>query len=172
MLVLSSAVILGIYDAGYTRTEADARRAAASLAHVVAQAAAASASQTSASAPAASAAGAAAAPTGAASGTAPAAAGSGSAQASARPTGFKDGTYTAQGWGPHGFVTVAVVISAGRITSANVVSCGTTYACYYLDPLVQEVVARQSAPVDYVSGATASSMAYQQAVAQALSQAH
>lgn len=85
---------------------------------------------------------------------------------------YKDGTFSAQGWGPHGPMTVAVVVHLGRIVSANVTQCGTTYTCQYMDPLVRSVVSLQGPPVDYVSGATASSMAYYQAVTAALQKAH
>lgn len=67
---------------------------------------------------------------------------------------------------------VAVVVHRGRIVSANVTRCGTTYTCQYVSPLVSEVVSSQAAPVDYVSGATASSAAYYQAVVGALTKAH
>ncbi len=86
-------------------------------------------------------------------------------------TKYKDGTYTATGFGPHGPIQATVVIRQGRITSANVTQCGTTYSCSYIQPLIQLVVQRQSAPADYISGATASSYAYYQAVVNALAKA-
>ena len=110
----------------------------------------------------------------AASTTASSAAAAPPAAAPAKPPAtakYKDGTFSAQGWGPHGPMTVAVVVNLGRIVSANVTQCGTTYTCQYMDPLVRSVVSLQGPPVDYVSGATASSMAYYQAVTAALQKA-
>ena len=106
----------------------------------------------------------------AASAAPPAPSSASAASATAAP-GYANGTFTGQGWGPHGPITAAVVIRRGQIVSANITQCGTTYPCYYITPLLGEVVARQSAQTDYVSGATASSIAYQQAVAAALAQA-
>jgi len=106
----------------------------------------------------------------AASAAAPPPSSASAASATAAP-GYANGTFTGQGWGPHGPITAAVVIRRGQIVSANITQCGTTYPCYYITPLLGEVVARQSAQTDYVSGATASSIAYQQAVAAALAQA-
>ena len=88
---------------------------------------------------------------------------------SSQTSGYKDGTYTATGYGRHGPVEVQVVIQGGKIVSAAISRCGTHYSCAVISRLPGEVVARQSAQVDFVSGATDSSIAYQQAVAQALS---
>ncbi|HLH73777.1 MAG TPA: hypothetical protein VKX96_10880 [Chloroflexota bacterium] len=84
---------------------------------------------------------------------------------------YKDGTYIGQGWSRHGGVVAAVVIKGGKIVSANVQSCSTRYPCSVVDQLPGLVVQTQAPPVDYVSGATDSSMAYQQAVTSALAQA-
>jgi len=219
-MALSGAVVVAVYTAGYSRTEAAAQRADAALAALKAAAgtsplqaggsvSSALTSATIASTPpaatGASGASGSGAPAGASSGAAAntppasgssagsgaaAAAGSSapassstpaaappaqssSAPAAAKPVAakYKNGSYTATGWGPHGPMQVTVVVKKGRIASANVTQCGTTYPCNYMQPLAQLVVSQQSAPVDYVSGATASSMAYQQAVTTALSQA-
>jgi len=98
-----------------------------------------------------------------------------SAPASAPPAAaqskYRDGTYSAVGWGRHGSVQTTIVVTSGRIVSANVTDCGTTYTCAYLDPLVADVVAVQGPSLHYVSGATDSSLAYGQATTQALAQA-
>lgn len=164
LMALSGAVIVAVYAVGYSHTEAAARRAATPPpAAVAAQTSgpAGQASQTSGVA------------NSSVSSATPATAGS---QAGASKTGaasgkYRSGTYSAQGWGPHGPVTVAVVVRGGRIVSANVTVCGTTYPCNYLSPLVSEVVQNQGPPTDYVSGATASSEAYYEAVTQALAKA-
>jgi len=84
---------------------------------------------------------------------------------------YKDGTYVANGSSRHGDIGATVVIQGGRIVSARVTSCQTHYPCHYVNPLVNEVLSKQDTPTDYVSGATDSSRAYKQAVANALAQA-
>jgi uncharacterized protein with FMN-binding domain len=96
---------------------------------------------------------------------------SGSAAPQQQAAGYRDGTYVGVGNSRHGGIQVSVVVKSGKVTSASVTGCGTRYPCSKVNPLVSEVVNRQGAPVDYVSGATDSSMAYIQAVRSALSQA-
>lgn len=93
------------------------------------------------------------------------------AVAAAAASRLKDGTYTGVGYSRHGGVQATVVIRGGKIVSANVTGCSTRYPCSAVSPLPPEVVAQQTYQVDYVSGATDSSMAYQGAVEQALAQA-
>jgi len=85
-----------------------------------------------------------------------------------KPPAFKDGTYT--GWGTcrHGDIQAEVVIASGRITSARISQCWTRYTCNWLDPVVPQVVQRQSPAIDYVSGATQSTDAFYYAVLDAL----
>ena len=85
--------------------------------------------------------------------------------------GYKDGTY--YGWGScrHGDIQAAVVIESGRITAARVERCLTRYACNWVDPIPPRILLKQGTTYDYVSGATESSDAFQDAVAEALSQA-
>ena len=85
--------------------------------------------------------------------------------------GYKDGTY--YGWGTcrHGDIQAAVVIESGRITAARVERCLTRYACNWVDPIPPRILLKQGTTYDYVSGATESSDAFQDAVAEALSQA-
>jgi uncharacterized protein with FMN-binding domain len=84
---------------------------------------------------------------------------------------WKDGTYT--GWGTcrHGDIQAAVVIENGRIVSAKVAQCYTRYSCSVIDRIIPQVAQRQSAQVDWVSGATQSSDAFYYAVTEALSHA-
>jgi uncharacterized protein with FMN-binding domain len=84
---------------------------------------------------------------------------------------WKDGTYT--GWGScrHGDIQASVVIKDGRIESAKISDCRTRYSCSVIDILPPEVPQRQSAEVDYVSGATQSANAFYYAVTDALSKA-
>jgi uncharacterized protein with FMN-binding domain len=174
-MALSGAVILAAYAVGYARTEGAAQRAAAPPPSAVSALGAGQAQGGQASGTAAQASGAAGSSSQAtsspAAGGASSAAGGGSASSTAGPTKYKNGTFTAQGWGVHGPVTVAVVIHSGRIVSANITQCGTTFPCNYLSALEAQVVTNQGPPTDYISGATASSLAYYQAVTQALTQA-
>ena len=87
------------------------------------------------------------------------------------PGAYRDGTYKATGNGRHGPIEATIVIKNGKITSANVSSCGTRYPCSDVNPLINEVLSRQAAPTHYVSGATDSSQSYYQAVKSALAQA-
>jgi uncharacterized protein with FMN-binding domain len=92
------------------------------------------------------------------------------AQAPAQ-SGYRDGTYTGSGNSRHGGMAVTVVVAGGKITSAEITNCQTRYPCSKVGALPGQVVARQTAQVNYVSGATDSSTAYRQAVANALAQA-
>ena len=84
---------------------------------------------------------------------------------------WKDGTYT--GWGScrHGDIQAQVVIEGGRIQVATIAQCLTRYSCSVIGRLPPEVAQRQSASVDYVSGATQSADAFYYAVLDALSKA-
>jgi len=85
---------------------------------------------------------------------------------------FKDGTYTGVGNSRRGGVQVAVAVQSGRIASVNITRVSTEYPPTDIAALPREVVSRQSAQVDFVSGATFSSLAFRAAVQQALSKAH
>ena len=87
------------------------------------------------------------------------------------PGTYRDGTYKATGNGRHGPIEATIVIKNGKITSANVSSCGTRYPCSDVNPLINEVLSKQAVPVHYVSGATDSSQSYIGAVKSALAQA-
>ncbi len=84
---------------------------------------------------------------------------------------YKDGVYLGRGTSRHGDIEAMVEISGGRIVNSVISQCLTRYSCSWIAILVQQVVARQSAEVDYVSGATVSSDAFFYAVTQALAQA-
>jgi uncharacterized protein with FMN-binding domain len=84
---------------------------------------------------------------------------------------YKDGSYTGTGTSRHGSITATLVIQGGKIVSANITQCGTRYPCSMISSLPGEVVARQSGNIDFVSGATDSSTAYQGAITSALRKA-
>ncbi|MCC7105742.1 MAG: FMN-binding protein [Chloroflexi bacterium] len=96
-----------------------------------------------------------------------------SAPSSSASTGaaYRDGTYTGSGTSRRGGFTVAVTIQGGRIANVALTQVTTQYPASRIAALPGQVVARQSAQVDRVSGATYSTQAFQQAVGQALSKA-
>jgi uncharacterized protein with FMN-binding domain len=104
-------------------------------------------------------------------GAAAAAATNAPATATAATTAYKDGSYTGTGTSRHGSITASLVIQGGKIVSANITQCGTRYPCSMVSSLPGEVVARQSGNIDFVSGATDSSTAYQGAIMSALRKA-
>jgi uncharacterized protein with FMN-binding domain len=87
------------------------------------------------------------------------------------PAAFKDGTFSGWGGSRHGDIEATVVIESGRITSAYISQCRTRYSCSVVAHLQGQVVARQSAEVDYVSRATDSANAFYYAVVNALAKA-
>jgi len=84
---------------------------------------------------------------------------------------WKDGTYLGWGSSRHGDIQAAVTIESGRIASATIAQCLTRYSCNVISKLPPEVPERQSPEVDYVSGATQSANAFYYAVVDALSKA-
>src|SRR5262249_21615613 len=93
------------------------------------------------------------------------------APAQASSAAYRDGTYTGTGTSRHGSIEVTVVVRGGQIASAEITGCGTRYPCSRLAALPGQVVDRQSAAVDLVSGATDSTTAFRAAVTAALAQA-
>ena len=81
---------------------------------------------------------------------------------------WHDGSYTGWGTSRHGDIEATVVITDGHIVSAQISRCLTRYSCSWIAHLQQQVVVRQSADVDFVSGATQSTNAFYYAVVEAL----
>lgn len=81
---------------------------------------------------------------------------------------LRDGTFTGYGTSRHGDIEATIEIKDGRITSATISQCLTRYSCSWIAMLPAQVVARQTADVDVVSGATQSSDAFYFAVLAAL----
>jgi uncharacterized protein with FMN-binding domain len=96
---------------------------------------------------------------------------SGSPSAAASAVAYRDGTYQGSGMSRRGGVDVSVTIQDGRITATTITGGSTQYPLSRIASLPAQVVARQSAQVDRVTGATYSAQAFQQAVQQALAQA-
>ena len=99
------------------------------------------------------------------------AAGSAATQPGAATTSYRDGTYTGSGTSRRGGFEVAVTIQGGRITDVKFTRVTTQYPVSRVAGLPAEVIARQSAQVDRISGATYSVQAFQQAMENALAQA-
>ncbi len=192
IVALGSAAIISVYGLGYARTQSAAAYLNADSpatmiataayqsplltpsASAVAPGATAIAPSATTIAPSATATGAASLPTTAPSTatTVPLPATKAPATATAATTAaYKDGTYTGTGTSRHGSITASVVVQGGKIVSANITQCGTRYPCSDIATLPGQVVTRQSATVDFVSGATDSSQAFQGAIKNALGQA-
>lgn len=105
--------------------------------------------------------------------TSPAASsGNGSASTAAATTAaYKDGTYTGTGNSRRGGISVSVTVSGGRIGNVQITGSTTEYPTSRISSLPGQVVSKQSAQVNNVSGATYSAQAFQLAVQQALSKA-
>jgi uncharacterized protein with FMN-binding domain len=86
-------------------------------------------------------------------------------------TSYKDGTFL--GWGRcrHGSIQASVAIQGGQIVATDIAQCLTRYSCSWISNLPGQVITRQSADVDYVSGATESTDAFYDAVSSALAAA-
>ena len=84
---------------------------------------------------------------------------------------YKDGVFLGWGSSRHGDIQASVEIRDGRIYSATISQCLTRYSCSWISMLPGQVVVRQSAETDVVSGATQSSDAFYYAIIEALKQA-
>ena len=102
---------------------------------------------------------------------APAKAGTDGSAPPAAKAGWKDGTFYGWGSSRHGDIQAAVVIVDGRIAGASITQCLTRYSCSWIAHLPAQVIARQSADVDFVTGATQSVDAFYYAILDALSKA-
>jgi uncharacterized protein with FMN-binding domain len=173
LLTLGSAAIVAIYTAGYIRTAPIADRIAADESRVRAMVRTASPTILP-TVPAGISTGEIATP----GASPPAASPTPASPATATPSPaappaspYRDGTYTGVGSSRHGEVEATVVIRQGKIVSAEITGCMMRYPCSLISDLPTQVVSRQDANVDLVSGATDSSYAYQAAVADALAKA-
>jgi uncharacterized protein with FMN-binding domain len=60
------------------------------------------------------------------------------------------------------------VVQDGRVVSAEITQCLTRYSCSVIDALPPQVLSRQNAFVDLISGATESANAFSNAIYRAL----
>jgi uncharacterized protein with FMN-binding domain len=176
LVVLTSAAIVSVYAVGYARTQSAEDQitgADVGLTQALQVTPTPTAKATGAPSPTSQAAG--GAQSTATAGTTSRPAATATPKPAATPTaatGYRDGTYTGSGTSRHGGVTVSLVVSGGKIKSAAITSCQTRYPCSQISSLQGQVISRQSAKIDHVSGATDSSTAYRQAVAAALAKAN
>ena len=188
LIAIGSAAIVGIYAVGYAQTQSSSGQAGASIATAAPTAAAALArppastsnASSSVNAPAATAIARSIATAPAAAPSSPQRSGSnsagntsGSATNGAPGTAatFRDGTFTGSGTSRRGDVTVSLSVQDGKIATVQITRATTYYPTSRISRLPGQVVDRQSAQIDYVSGATDSSIAFRQAVTNALNQA-
>jgi uncharacterized protein with FMN-binding domain len=86
----------------------------------------------------------------------------------ARQAQYKDGTYFGWGYSRHGDIQASVAVQDGRIVAAQITQCLTRYSCDVIDTLPSQVISRQNAFVDLISGATESANAFSNAIYRAL----
>lgn len=165
LAALSSAAILAVYAVGYAVTE-DAAQSAA-------PAGPGAGNEGTQAAPSSATSSAAAARTGSPSPTSTVAVQRPAfpATAAARPATYRDGRYVGYATGRHGSLEATVTVEGGKIAAVEISQCLTRYPCTRIGSLPGQVVSRQSAQVDYVSGATDSSRTFMQAVTNALASA-
>ncbi|WP_246294481.1 FMN-binding protein [Paenibacillus planticolens] len=84
---------------------------------------------------------------------------------------YKEGTYTGTGSNRRGSIEATVTIKNDRITDVEISHFAMHYTIDDVEGLPQEVVQKQSAQVQNVSGATYSTQAFKDAIQDALSQA-
>lgn len=85
---------------------------------------------------------------------------------------YKDGTYTGSGSNPYGTLSAEVQIVGGRIASVRITSYTMHYPQSFIDPaMTKEFISMQTYRVYAVTGATASSYNYAEAVYYALQKA-
>ena len=85
--------------------------------------------------------------------------------------GYRDGTYHGVGVGRRGAIEVLVEVQSGLVTHVTITRSNTPYPVARIGALLDQIVSRQSAGIDNISGATYSSIAFQAAVEEALGQA-
>jgi uncharacterized protein with FMN-binding domain len=86
-------------------------------------------------------------------------------------SGYTNGTYSATGTSALGNVTVSLSVAGGKISNVQITRVTTKFPMSRIASLPAQVVSKQSANVNGVSGATYSSQAFKQAVQLALAQA-
>ncbi|MBQ9156143.1 MAG: FMN-binding protein [Eubacterium sp.] len=83
---------------------------------------------------------------------------------------YKDGTYEGSAEGYGGQIKVAVTVDAGKLAAIDIVSADGEDAAYLAisKDIIADILEKQSAEVDIISGATLSSTGIKNAVAAAM----
>jgi len=89
----------------------------------------------------------------------------------AAASSYTDGSYAGMGTSRFGNVEVSITVQGGRIANVALTRVTTKYPASRIAALPGQVVSRQTAQVDNVTGATASAQAFRMAVQQALAKA-
>lgn len=85
---------------------------------------------------------------------------------------YRDGVYTGSGANPYGTLTVSVRIAQGKIAEVKITSYYMHYPQSFIDPVLpDEVLSQQTWRIYIVTGATASSYNFAEAVYRALQKA-
>ncbi|MBL8981068.1 MAG: FMN-binding protein, partial [Gemmatimonadetes bacterium] len=82
---------------------------------------------------------------------------------------LRDGAFHGYGSSRHGDIEVRIEIVGQKVVYAEISRCMTRWPCSIVERLPAQVIERQTADVDIISGATASSDAFYMAVLDALS---
>lgn len=82
---------------------------------------------------------------------------------------LRDGAFHGYGSSRHGDIEVRIEIVGQKVVYAEISRCLTRWPCSIVERLPAQVIERQTADVDIISGATASSDAFYMAVLDALS---
>jgi len=94
------------------------------------------------------------------------------AKTTAKTAQYKDGVYTGVGSNPYGSLALSVAIRGGKIASVTINQYSMHYSQSVIDPqLPQEAVSMQTWRIYIVSGATASTYNFAEALYQALQKA-
>lgn len=93
-------------------------------------------------------------------------------QSSQHTVKYHDGTYQGTGTNPYGTVAVSLKVQKGKISSVQITECTTHYPESIINPVLPNmVVQKQTWQVYIISGATASTYAFAEAVYNALQKA-
>ena len=85
---------------------------------------------------------------------------------------YRDGVYTGSGANPYGSLSVSLAVRRGKIAAVKITQYAMHYPQSFIDPqLPQEVVSMQTWRIYIVSGATASTYNFAEAVYNALKKA-
>jgi uncharacterized protein with FMN-binding domain len=85
------------------------------------------------------------------------------------PKPLRDGAFHGYGSSRHGDIEVRIEVAGGKVVYAEISRCLTRWSCSIIEKLPAQVIERQTADVDIISGATASSDAFYMAVLDAFS---